>query len=101
MADNLSKLVTTMTINNQKLIASQSKLNVAIKNLATQNKWTLALITDTAKLEHTMPPNHYTPSLEDPASSVTTIDNDLVTQTGTPFSSVPPQPTYLLITDIS
>ncbi|GJY60765.1 hypothetical protein Tco_0461422 [Tanacetum coccineum] len=54
MAKNLSKLVDTMTVNNEKLAASQSKLNVAIKNLATQNERLSAIITNTPKPENTM-----------------------------------------------
>nr|GEX94742.1 hypothetical protein [Tanacetum cinerariifolium] len=55
IAENLSKLVDTMTINNEKLAASQFKLNVAIKNLfATQNARLSAIITKTAKPENNM-----------------------------------------------
>ncbi|GJX60714.1 hypothetical protein Tco_0292104 [Tanacetum coccineum] len=55
IAENLSKLVDTMTINNEKLTESQSKLNVAIKNLiATQNTHPPVIITNTAKPENTM-----------------------------------------------
>ncbi|GJT54299.1 hypothetical protein Tco_0989353 [Tanacetum coccineum] len=51
IAENLSQLVDTMTINNEKLAASQ----VAIKNLiVTQNTRLSAIITNTAKPENTM-----------------------------------------------
>nr|GEW23444.1 leucine-rich repeat protein [Tanacetum cinerariifolium] len=51
IAENISQLVDTMTINNEKLAASQ----VAIKNLiATQNACLSAIITNTAKPENTM-----------------------------------------------
>ena len=91
MADNLSKFVTTMTVNKEKIAASISKLNVAIANLANQNE------RSPAKPEHTMAPKHYPPSLEDLASSVTKVNNDLVTQTRTLFPSVPPLPTNLML----
>ncbi|GKE82430.1 hypothetical protein Tco_1552430, partial [Tanacetum coccineum] len=55
IAENLSKLVNTMTINNEKLAASQSKLNVAITNfIATQNTRLSAIITNTATHDNTM-----------------------------------------------
>ncbi|PWA76880.1 tryptophan--tRNA ligase [Artemisia annua] len=53
MAENLSKLATTITINNEKLAATQSKLNFAIKNLATHNERILALVSNTCFAEST------------------------------------------------
>nr|GEY43910.1 hypothetical protein [Tanacetum cinerariifolium] len=65
IAENLLKLVETMTINNEKLAASQSKLNVAITNLiATQNARLSAITTN-----NTHHPSSHTTSTQLPAQN--------------------------------